>query len=196
VKRQYLICVLMTMLGTTGIAQTRLDVGGQISGASQLGYTGPAYGAVGHVVTRRARFGFEAQGAFLHAAKVETGDGSQFNATAALRVYLGRVFVTGGFAAGHQSTSAWSKSGAGPLVGVGWDDGTTTVQASFDHQFDANAINRVTFQVERLARVSERTFVSIRPFVAVSSYGTPHAAVDRRQGGARAGVTVGVGRRF
>lgn len=191
------VLAAIALVAADAFAQSRADIGAQISGASRaLGYTGAAYGATGHLVTRKGRLGFEGQATWLHAAKAQTGDGQQMNGTAALRVYFGRAFVSGGITMGHQSTSAYAKSGGGPLVGVGWDDGITTVQVAYDHLFDENRSDQVSFHVERLARLNERVFISVRPFVSITSFASPHIVGAGRQNGFRAGITVAVGRRF
>lgn len=188
--------VTIALLACSIGAQTRFDAGPTVSGATHaLGYKGVAFGGTGHLVFRRARLGFEGQGTFSSAKKSQTNDGLQLNGSGALRYYFGRTFVSGGLIVAHQSTRLYSKSGAGPSGGIGWDDGVNTLQGSVDKILDENASLGFTGSYERIVKLSERFFISLRTFATFSQFSTPHETVNRRLSGARAGITIGVGRR-
>lgn len=199
-KTLTLITLAVLTLAATASAQERTamrgDVGGQISGTSRsFGYSGASYGPTAHVVARSGRLGFEAQGGWSVAHKAQTHDGSRFDASASVRYYFGRVFIVGGAIVAHQRTSLYSKTGAGPQGGVGWDDGVNTLAFTVDKLLDENASVGYGGNYERLVRLSEHGYLSIRPFVTASTFGTPHEAVSRRESGVRAGISIGIGRK-
>lgn len=187
---------MLLLLCGVASAQSRVDIGTAISGSRNFGSENPRIDIVGHVVGTRGRFGFEGGFSYgLLARKTQTHDGRSAEGSAVIRYYAARVFVAGGARAGYQSTSLYSKSDGGPVVGGGYDDGTNVAQILYDHSFGENRSDGLTLTGERVLKTTERTFLSVRPFVIVARFNTPHAfdGVDRRLTGARAGIAVGFG---
>jgi hypothetical protein len=214
----FLLCV-------SAHAQSRVDFGASLSTSRNLGYLNPDAGIAGHFVKGRGgtdtysqandswrnRVGFEGTIQYLpRAHKVQTGNGRAETVSAVGRLYLAnhgdpapitRFFLSAGVAAAHQSTSLWSKTAAGPSFGVGYDDGETALQFTYDHLFGENKSNGLTLSGERLIGFNRprfwplrsRTFLSLRPFVTVVRFTVAQAVRTPRETGARAGIIIALG---